>query len=264
MNPALLALVLYLCYSAAGQQEQADKDHPPCHDKESRCSTWAGSNQCQENPHYMLEYCTRSCQVGLLWLTLQSVHPADQQLKLSTRQVALQCSLPKKAPPSWTGHATDHATRLFATMFPGAAPAASAGLFRKDPSLGTLYMTGTSCSAIHLCWQCPSTFYQGVSLAGGVRQSSCHAPLSCLCQAFLMLSCVGAGQKLRGDPWLYLSSLGVGTYLGTTSLEDDTAATAAIVQSAIHGWNVIDTAANYREGHGEACPCCCCLLSGER
>ena len=57
-------------------------------------------------------------------------------------QVAVQCSLPNMPPARWLGHATDHATRLFATMFPGASSAASAGLFRKDPSLGTLYKPG--------------------------------------------------------------------------------------------------------------------------
>ena len=77
-----------------------------------------------------------------------------------------------------------------------------------------------------------------------------------------------AGQKLRGDPWLTLSSLGVGTYLGTASLEDDITATAAIVQSVSHGWNIVDTAANYRDGHGEVrvllLPCACQHSTGDR
>ena len=59
------------------------------------------------------------------------------------------------------------------------------------------------------------------------------------------------GQKLRGDPWLMLSSLGVGTYLGEPSVQDDIAQAAAIILSVHSGWNVIDTAANYREGRAE-------------
>ena len=48
-----------------------------------------------------------------------------------------------------------------------------------------------------------------------------------------------------------LSSLGVGTYLGEPTKADDVAQAAAVVLSVHNGWNVIDTAANYREGHAE-------------
>eukprot|EP00803_Ostreobium_quekettii_P010925 evm.model.scf_1074.1 EVM.evm.TU.scf_1074.1 scf_1074:17317-22172(-) len=61
------------------------------------------------------------------------------------------------------------------------------------------------------------------------------------------------GQKLRGDPWLMLSSLGVGTYLGAEDEQTDKDVTAAILQSLSRGWNVIDTASNYRHGRAERC-----------
>ena len=67
-RPMALALpfsMVVVLLAAAGQHGLAEQEHPPCHDKESRCSTWAGSYQCQENPHYMLDSCTRSCQVQL-------------------------------------------------------------------------------------------------------------------------------------------------------------------------------------------------------
>ena len=100
-----------------------------------------------------------------------------------------------------------------------------------------------------------------ISHAGGpcARRCPCLQDLAFSMPRAGALRRLRAGQKLRGDPWLYLSSLGVGTYLGTSSREDDLAATAAVVQSVAHGWNVIDSASNYRDGHGEV-RCCCCLM----
>ena len=60
---------------------------------------------------------------------------------------------------------------------------------------------------------------------------------------------------MRGDPWLFLSSLGTGTYLGAADKETDEAVAAAIVLAVHRGWNVIDTASNYRDGHGEVQLC---------
>ena len=48
-----------------------------------------------------------------------------------------------------------------------------------------------------------------------------------------------------------LSSLGVGTYLGQASRTDDLTQTAALILSVHAGWNVIDTASNYRGGRAE-------------
>lgn len=59
------------------------------------------------------------------------------------------------------------------------------------------------------------------------------------------LSCC-ADHKLRGHPWLRLSSIGLGTYLGPADRETSEAVTSAAVISLTKGWNVLDTAANYR------------------
>ncbi len=51
---------------------------------------------------------------------------------------------------------------------------------------------------------------------------------------------------------LQLSSLGIGTYLGKPDLETDRRVSAAVVRSVESGvMNVIDTAINYRNSHGE-------------
>lgn len=50
---------------------------------------------------------------------------------------------------------------------------------------------------------------------------------------------------------LTLSSLGVGTYLGDADSRTDDAVTSAVVYSVVKGWNVIDTASNYRWGRAE-------------
>mmetsp|Transcript_37908 Transcript_37908/g.67958 ORF Transcript_37908/g.67958 Transcript_37908/m.67958 type:complete len:331 (-) Transcript_37908:951-1943(-) len=60
------------------------------------------------------------------------------------------------------------------------------------------------------------------------------------------------GQKLRGDPWLYISSLGVGTQLGKEDAATDRLILSAILKSIASGWNVIDTAVSYRQGRSEA------------
>ena len=48
-----------------------------------------------------------------------------------------------------------------------------------------------------------------------------------------------------------LSSLGTGTYLGDADKLTDEAVAAGIVTAVHHGWNVIDTASNYRGGRAE-------------
>ncbi|GMH42510.1 hypothetical protein BSKO_10429 [Bryopsis sp. KO-2023] len=58
-------------------------------------------------------------------------------------------------------------------------------------------------------------------------------------------------QHLRSDPWLTLSTLGVGTYLGSADEDTDNAVASGIVMSIAHGWNILDTASNYRDGRGE-------------
>ncbi|KAG2423763.1 hypothetical protein HXX76_015039 [Chlamydomonas incerta] len=56
---------------------------------------------------------------------------------------------------------------------------------------------------------------------------------------------------LGGDK-LQLSSLGVGTYLGGLDERTDDAVAAAVIYSVASGWNVIDTASNYRWGRAES------------
>ncbi|GIL80448.1 hypothetical protein Vretimale_16092 [Volvox reticuliferus] len=53
------------------------------------------------------------------------------------------------------------------------------------------------------------------------------------------------------DVPLTLSSLGIGTYLGDTDARTDDAVAAAVIHSVMNGWNVIDTASNYRWGRAE-------------
>ncbi|KAL4440685.1 hypothetical protein ABPG77_000394 [Micractinium sp. CCAP 211/92] len=51
---------------------------------------------------------------------------------------------------------------------------------------------------------------------------------------------------------LTVSSLGIGTYLGGGDAETDELVTSAVIRTvAVHRWNVIDTAANYRWGRAE-------------
>ncbi|KAK9814130.1 hypothetical protein WJX72_001053 [[Myrmecia] bisecta] len=58
-------------------------------------------------------------------------------------------------------------------------------------------------------------------------------------------------QRLRADPWVLLGSIGVGTYLGNEDEETDEHMTAAVISSFDKGFNVIDTASNYRNGRSE-------------
>ena len=44
-----------------------------------------------------------------------------------------------------------------------------------------------------------------------------------------------AGQRVRGVPWLTLSSLGTGTYLGEPDAETDEAVTSALITSVLKG-----------------------------
>lgn len=48
-----------------------------------------------------------------------------------------------------------------------------------------------------------------------------------------------------------VSSLGTGTYLGDANPATDEAVVTAIIYAATHGWNIIDTASNYRWGMAE-------------
>eukprot|EP01023_Acetabularia_acetabulum_P009371 TRINITY_DN14197_c0_g1_i1.p1 TRINITY_DN14197_c0_g1~~TRINITY_DN14197_c0_g1_i1.p1 ORF type:complete len:369 (-),score=55.37 TRINITY_DN14197_c0_g1_i1:334-1440(-) len=59
------------------------------------------------------------------------------------------------------------------------------------------------------------------------------------------------GHRLRGMPWLTLSSIGIGTYLGAEDAATDSQVAAAIVKAVTTGINVIDTASNYRHGRAE-------------
>lgn len=52
---------------------------------------------------------------------------------------------------------------------------------------------------------------------------------------------------------LHWSTIGIGTYLGQADDETDDLVMGAIRQSIREGINVVDTAANYRRGRGEAC-----------
>ena len=55
----------------------------------------------------------------------------------------------------------------------------------------------------------------------------------------------------RRSQGLWLSSIGIGTYLGRPGPETDAAYTKAITRAIDLGCNVIDTAANYRSQHSE-------------
>ncbi|GIL60268.1 hypothetical protein Vafri_14898 [Volvox africanus] len=57
-------------------------------------------------------------------------------------------------------------------------------------------------------------------------------------------------RNILGIP-LTLSSLGMGTYLGDMDARTDDAVAAAVIHSVMSGWNVIDTASNYRWGRAE-------------
>ncbi|NET17254.1 MAG: aldo/keto reductase, partial [Okeania sp. SIO1H6] len=50
---------------------------------------------------------------------------------------------------------------------------------------------------------------------------------------------------------LIMSSIGIGTYLGTSDATTDNLVTEAIIKSVESGINLIDTAINYRSQHGE-------------
>ncbi|GLC52659.1 hypothetical protein PLESTB_000654400 [Pleodorina starrii] len=73
-------------------------------------------------------------------------------------------------------------------------------------------------------------------------------------QAYLHLNNTHPNFRRRsivGSP-LTLSSLGVGTYLGDLDSRTDDAVAAAVIHSVVNGWNVIDTASNYRWGRAES------------
>ena len=62
-----------------------------------------------------------------------------------------------------------------------------------------------------------------------------------------------------------LSSLGTGTYLGDADKLTDEAVAAGIVTAVHHGWNVIDTASNYRGGRAEVrILSTCCTSPGKK
>ena len=61
----------------------------------------------------------------------------------------------------------------------------------------------------------------------------------------------GQVRQSEGTPWLTLSSLGTGTYLGDDNKATDQSVAAGIVMAVHNGWNVIDTASNYRNGRAE-------------
>eukprot|EP00195_Chlamydomonas_chlamydogama_P005244 CAMPEP_0202907644 /NCGR_PEP_ID=MMETSP1392-20130828/43368_1 /ASSEMBLY_ACC=CAM_ASM_000868 /TAXON_ID=225041 /ORGANISM="Chlamydomonas chlamydogama, Strain SAG 11-48b" /LENGTH=441 /DNA_ID=CAMNT_0049596647 /DNA_START=275 /DNA_END=1600 /DNA_ORIENTATION=- len=60
-----------------------------------------------------------------------------------------------------------------------------------------------------------------------------------------------SAQGWSADEHLQLSSMGVGTYLGDVDRRTDEQVTTAVIHSVAHGWNIIDTASNYRLGHAE-------------
>lgn len=68
---------------------------------------------------------------------------------------------------------------------------------------------------------------------------------------FRQHSVLYSGVDSAEDASLTLSSLGMGTYLGASDADTDEAVTSAVLKSIASGWNVIDTAANYRGGRAE-------------
>lgn len=87
---------------------------------------------------------------------------------------------------------------LFSTMYPGAYSAAEHH-WRRDPAMGDYHIEGK-----RLCSQAISKMCCACS-----RQ-----PESALFTNLGKQQMALAGQKMRGAPWLHLSSLGMGTYLG--------------------------------------------------
>lgn len=77
---------------------------------------------------------------------------------------------------------------------------------------------------------------------------------ACYCGRFPELNQAGHFHRPPGVPGvseLWLSSLGLGTYLGEPDAEADAAYTEAIVQAVRSGVNVLDTAINYRHQRSE-------------
>lgn len=62
-----------------------------------------------------------------------------------------------------------------------------------------------------------------------------------------------AAGHFRSAAGLWLSSIGVGTYLGALDAATDAAYEEAILAALAAGINVFDSAANYRGGHSERC-----------
>ena len=89
----------------------------------------------------------------------------------------------------------------------------------------------------------PSAVAAQLGCAGRV-----HLPLApgshCPVQTTHMVRPAGQGMRLR--PWITLSSLGVGTYLGEETDAEDARVTSGVVLTVARGCNVIDTARNYR------------------
>lgn len=77
------------------------------------------------------------------------------------------------------------------------------------------------------------------------------AAVQCCCLQLLPLGPLQTtldGLLLRMQLWsadeaLQLSHMGMGTYLGDTSVQTDEAVVDALLYSVTHGWNVIDTGA---------------------
>ena len=57
-------LVLAAAWLALAAGQEANREQP-CSNRDSRCDTWAGSTQCHENPHFMLDTCPAACKARI-------------------------------------------------------------------------------------------------------------------------------------------------------------------------------------------------------
>jgi len=109
-------------------------------------------------------------------------------------------------PLLWEGFATPYGTRSYAASHPGAMQATCGEHFRWAAIGAPLTVPGAAhwpCLACSLpAHRCGRHALRGRAAAAGAHD-------------------VRAGQRVRGEPWLYLSSLGIGSYLGDADEETD-------------------------------------------
>jgi aryl-alcohol dehydrogenase-like predicted oxidoreductase len=115
--------------------------------------------------------------------------------------------------------------------------------------------TGPGCAAVPVARPVFATPWRGACSEAGTRSfAAAHADAGdghFRRDPQLLGEFLTPGQRVRSTPWVTLSSLGVGTYLGDEDDRTDAAVTRAVHASVRAGWNVIDTAVSYRSERGE-------------